>query len=170
MSKVEATRAVGIIAVAYPRQEFPLTSQKLYAEMLADLDDDLLIAAVQDLISKQTFLPAIAEIRAAVAGLREQASGRLDAYSAWEQVKYQMLRVGSYGDPQFDDLTNRAVKAVGGWRELCLSENGMSDRARFIDAYNTFLGRERSIEVQLPGVRQLVDRMSGKLLKSGEED
>lgn len=170
MSKDAAKRAVALIAAAWPRQEFPQPSQRLYVEMLADIDDSLLLAAVQDLISKSTFLPAIAEVRQAAHALIELASGRLDSYSAWQQVTREIVRVGSYGTPDLDEMTARAVASIGGWRAICLSETAAADRARFVAAYDTFLARERDTGRSLPGVRALVDGMSAvRQLRDGRE-
>lgn len=170
MSREHAVQAVALIVAAYPRQEFPPASQKLYVEMLADLDGPLLIGAVKDYITQGTFLPSIAELRNAAYALTSQASGLLDPYSAWERVTVEIRRVGYTRTPELDELTMQAVKSVGGWRNLCASENVVADRARFIDAYEIFLRREQVQAVRLPGVSQLVAGMSaGKQLGGGND-
>lgn len=162
--------AIRLLIVAYPRADFPAETQKAYAQMLKDLDPDMVLAAVQDVISKSTFFPAVAEIRTAVNSLNEKVMGRLDAYSAWDVVSTQIRRIGSYGQPELDDLTARAVDAVGGWRTICMSTNTPSDRARFVQAYDTLLARYRDDVVTLPQVKQLVEKLqSDRLLTRGEE-
>lgn len=171
MSREHAVAAVALIVAAYPRQEFPPASQKLYVEMLADLDGPLLIAAVKDYVTQGTFLPSIAELRNAAYALTAQAAGLLDAYSAWEKVTVEIRHTGYHRTPELDELTMQAVRSVGGWRNLCMSENIVADRARFIDAYEIFLRREQVQAVRLPGVAQLVEGMSAtrKLGQGGEE-
>ena len=163
------TKCVMMLVAAYPRQEFPLPSQQLYVKMLADIEPALLEAAILDIISKKTFLPAISEVREAAALLVEQSAGRLDAVSAWGDVCKQIVRVGRYGTPDVDEMTRAAIDAVGGWRELCASENQVADRARFVQAYDRLVNKERGGAVQLPGVKQLVSKMAGKLLEGGEK-
>jgi len=161
--------AVHALVLAFPRAEFPAASQELYIQMLSDLAPDLVMLAVQDCIGRQKFPATIAEIRAAVAAFHAESSGRLDAYSAWEQVKAQIRRVGYVGTPELDDMTGEAVRAIGGWREVCLSENSVADRARFVAAYDTFLARERNRAVTLPGVKQLIERMTAKRLEAAND-
>lgn len=162
--------AVRALLVAYPRQEFPAPTQKLYLQLLGDLDPDVLEIAVLDLITKSTFLPSISEIRAAVGSLYERSSGRLDAYSAWDKVCSEIIRVGWYGAPELDDMTSRALKAIGGWRMTCQSENMTADRSRFVSAYETFLKREREEGVELPMVKHLLAGLTTeRLLRGGQE-
>jgi len=162
-------KCIGLLMAAYPRQEFPEPSQRLYARMLADIPGDLLEAAIMDIISKKTFLPSISEIREAAAGLVEKSAGQVSAVEAWAHVCKQITRVGRYGSPDFDDITRRAVEAVGGWRELCNSENAVADRARFYQAYDQLASSGRGDAMMLPGVRALVAKMGGKLLTGGGE-
>ena len=167
MSKEAARRAVIMLVAAYPRQEFPLVSQKVYAESLEDLDDELLAVAITHLKNTATFLPAISEIRKAVAELLARTRNELDAYAAWDVVSKAIVRVGYTGRPDFDELTRRAVDATGGWWGLCMSENSVADRARFVAAYETFQSRARSDSVIHPEVAQLVERMTAKRLGNG---
>jgi len=168
-NETHVKKCIALLMAAYPRQEFPEPSQRLYIKMLADLPGDLLEAAVMDIISKNTFLPSISELRAAVNTLVEKSSGRLDAYTAWDTVCRQIRRVGSYGIPDLDDLTAKAVAGVGGWQALCRSENQVADRARFFQVYDAFLSRERDNEMTLPGVRELISGMTAKMLAEKSE-
>jgi len=161
--------AVNALALAYPRAEFPEASQDLYIQMLSDLDPELVMQAVQDRIGQQPFPPAISEIRAAVAKFHAEAAGRMSASEAWGKVHQQMIRVGRDRRPDLDEITMRAVEAIGGWYFLCtsLEEDMPSHRARFATAYNTFLDRESEQSVRLPGVKQLIERMTAKRLGNG---
>lgn len=161
--------AVNALVLAWPRAEFPAASQDLYIQMLSDLDPEQVMQAVQDCIGRQTFPPAIAEIRSTVAKFHAEAIGRLSAPEAWGQVHQQMIRVGRDRRPDLDELTMRSVEAIGGWYFLCtsLEEDMPSHRARFATAYNTLMDREQEHSVRLPGVRQLVDKLTAKRLGNG---
>jgi len=161
MTSSTIERAVAALALAFPRQDWPKASQELYARMLTDIPGEILMGAVEELIATKTFLPSVAEIRSAAAMIQQRAAGVLDAYSAWEEVTSQMRRVGHTGRPSLDDLTMRAVNAVGGWYGLCVSDNPAADRARFVDAYNTFAKRGEEELVRLPGVKRLIEQMGG---------
>lgn len=60
---------------AFPDKSIKPDTMKVYADKLADVPLDTLEKAVNDLIDTATFLPRIAEIRTAVAKIRE-SSGR----------------------------------------------------------------------------------------------
>ena len=66
-------------------------------------------------------------------------------------------------EPHFDDSRiTRAVEAIGGWRFVCTSPEEMqvSNRARFIAAYETIEKRDRDEIRLLPQVREIVTTLS----------
>lgn len=106
---------------------------QLYHRMLCDLElCDLEAVALRHMAESQWF-PKIAELRKSAASLTHPEA--LDPVEAWEQVRLAILRTGSYGVPEFDDPLTGAIVRQMGWRDLCLSENPVADRARFIEAY-----------------------------------
>jgi hypothetical protein len=54
----------------------------------------------------------------------------------------------------------RAVEAIGGWHTLCSSENGIADRARFIEAYNLLLKKETEKMQQMPAVSKAQEELA----------
>jgi hypothetical protein len=74
-----------------------------------------------------------------------------------------MRRVGYYRPcPEFSHpAIGKAVRAIGGWRYLCSSENTVSDRARFFETYERF--REQAHrEETMP---ELTKEVAAKYLK-----
>ena len=81
------------ILTAYPKERAKLGADEIrsmfevWPQYLNDLDDTLLLAAVQEHITHSQWLPSIAEIRAAAVSLMRQASpARQSAIDAWGDV------------------------------------------------------------------------------------
>lgn len=128
-------------------------------EMLNDLADHALQAAVRHCISTCKFLPSIAEIREASVSLTEQISATDDAGTAWSNVTGAFRKGFSLNRaPKFDTLTQSALDAIGGWQHVCMSDDTriMADRSQFIRAYNTLLQRQRTVAQMTPQVREYV--------------
>lgn len=130
-------------------------TQKVYRDLLVDLDAGAARAAVERLAASSKWLPRVAEIReAAFAILRGPVRTGAEA---WGDVQRGFQRWGATSVPAFSDpVVARVVRALG-WRDLCLSENTVADRARFIEAYEQIAATSRRDEMVagLPANRQL---------------
>ena len=167
-----------MLTAAYPRADIGKDTVKVYTMALADIDADLLQAAVLHHLTNHKWFPTVAELRKAAADIVNRGDGQPDAYEAWGEVMRQVRHVGSWGNPAFTGLTAKALDAIGGYKFVCLTENITADRARFIAAYNQF--RERQIEEQttLPSVNKFLEQLAdgmrqpdwGKRLSPGEEE
>lgn len=140
MTEREAFEAVGIALAACPSHSVKLTKQdqanmvKAWALLLADLDASDVKAALLRFLGSSKWLPSPAELRGIVA--ESKHGRRRPGADAWGDVLRAVSQFGSYRSPTFaDPLVARAVDALG-WRELCLSENAVSDRARFVELYD----------------------------------
>lgn len=157
----EINTVINFLIDAYPRQEIQPGTVKVYQETLQDIDPDLLKSAVLKHISKSPWFPSVSELRDAAASLIEQANGEPDAFTAWAEVMGEIRRVGSYGTPNFSSQRiHKAVDGIGGWRELCMSENTISDRARFVEAYNTYQTRDKEDRRMLPAVHIAIAQLA----------
>lgn len=157
----EIPQIINFLIHAYPRQEISKGTIDVYKETLKDIDPDLLRAAVLKHISKSPWFPSVSELRDAAASLIEQASGEPDTFTAWAEVMEQVRQVGSWGEPTFSSpRIYKAIQGIGGWRELCMSENTIADRARFIEAYNTYQSRDQEHRRMLPAVFQAISALS----------
>lgn len=142
-----------------------------YIVTLADLDSLLLESAVFHLLSQPLkFMPTAGEIRHAAFDLRDGNGGPPDPYEAWAQV--EQAKNNGAGNPLFKDrdhnvhpLVEKAVRYIGGWRNLAMSENHVSDRARFIDAYGQVKDREIEDQRMLPEVRDTMKALADQLAK-----
>ena len=128
----------------------------VYAQALADLPPPLLEATVARLVATRERLPPPAVVRKVAVEL--QHGPKRPGGEAWGDVIKAMKRWGARrppcGNPACDQascteafhlsdpLVARAVASLS-WTDLCLSENIVADRARFIELYNQLCDSER---------------------------
>lgn len=165
---------------AYPQHAAKLDTAQVAAmlevwqEDLADLPDDLLIAACRNHRERSQWLPSIAEIRASAVSLMRQASPASQiAGEAWGDVKRAIASVGYYDTPQFANPATAAVVRRMGWRTICLDEGPEGViRAQFERMYDAEIGRLESKVQQSAAVRDFVAAMtpptSGQLPAPGD--
>ena len=115
------------------------------------------------------FFPKPADLLRAVSGTSKQQAAAVEdrASIAWACIERDIRRIGSYGTLKLDDKQALAtVKAMGGWRELCMCDEDKLEwkRKEFIRMYETF---ERTpleaLPASLPGLIELSDhKASGR--------
>jgi hypothetical protein len=161
---------IHLLAATYGHT-FGKEQMQAYIATLADIDGDLLKAAALRFIERNVY-PRIAtpgELRQYAAEIVTQARGLPAATEAWGEVMHQLRYVGSWGSPSWTTpLVARAVADVGGWMNLCMTENITADRARFIAAYDERLKRHTQDMMQLPASEQYRERLADKLKEQPE--
>jgi hypothetical protein len=85
-----------------------------------------------------------------------------DWSEGWEQVIKAIRRYGYY-DPKgalesLDPLTRECVKRLG-FRELCLSENPVADRANFRTCYETLQKREQTKQQLALPLQSVIEKL-----------
>jgi hypothetical protein len=130
---------------AYPNAKTSASTSQVYETMLGDLEASAARAAVQRLIGLSKWMPTVAEIRAAAADLQHGAlrSGA----DAWLDVMSAVRREGYCGEPKFEDAIVTSLVERWGWRTICLEGGLESDRARFIEAYDSLARQSRERDV-----------------------
>lgn len=161
MTKKEFAQIVLGIKAAYPNATVleEDTAKDLWYLALGDLDYPVVHNAVMEHICTQKWPPSIAEIREKCT---EQLFDIPDWGEAWESVLRAISRYGYMQEIEalssLDDLTRIAVKRIG-FRNICMSENIVADRANFRNIYEGMLKEEKKL-TQLPGfVREAKERM-----------
>lgn len=151
---VEFVQVWNLLAIAYPnycREQSAETlaqTLRLYWQLLADIPIERLKTAALRHISASKFFPAVSELRnAAVDLVQAPAQTAMEAWgevlSAMGEARYYIFE-DHYETPEFDNpITNRLVRSMG-WKELCRSDNAIADRARFTQAYEQLVERQRS--------------------------
>ncbi len=118
-------------------------SIQLWYQMLCDIDFKVCETALQELIATQTYPPQIAEIRAKCA---EYISPKMkDAGEAWGDVQRAIQKYGYYrADEALASLSGPTKEAVErmGFRELCLGDNPVANRAQFFKIYDAIAQRK----------------------------
>jgi len=160
----EVAQVLGMLSVSFPNFKLPPESMEMYTMLLEDLPVDVLRSAVLECANTCKFFPTIAEIREKTNALLHPdlpAAGE-----AWGEAVDMMRFRGHSWEPHFDNpVTQRCVEAMG-WYYLCMSENQVADRARFIELYTELARRHLTEERTHPLVKQLVAKMSPAMLRS----
>jgi len=154
-------QVMGALAAAYP--SFALTDATIavYSRVLFDLPDELLQTAALDAISKCRFFPSVSELRDAALAIRTNSMAQISAFEAWDEVCRLIRDQGHGSTPDFSHpWIAAAVRQSGGWVRLCMSENSVADRARFLEAFADAQRRNLEAERTLPQVRELALRLA----------
>ncbi len=158
---------VALLAAAYPNWNATEYTAEVYYQDLMDIPADELKIAAKHCRSEagRKFAPSVGEIRGAVAELRGYSSNMPTAYQAWQEVQTQLSdNGGDFGNPVWSNpVVERTVKAIG-WRNLRMSEDPISDRARFIQCYEQFSDRAKNDEMLLPEVRGYIEMNGARLV------
>ena len=132
---------------AYPSPNFlpDADSVKIWYQLLSDIDYEAANVAIQKHILVNRFPPTIADIR-------EQAvsviTGDKPIWSdGWEEVLRAIRKYGMYRETEalesMSEITRQAVKRLS-FKEICMSENLMADRANFRQVFEQLAEREQS--------------------------
>ncbi|NMA64746.1 MAG: hypothetical protein GX957_00695 [Clostridiaceae bacterium] len=131
--------------------------------MLKDLDYAIAEAAVKKLVCESPYPPTIADIRKAAADV---SSPKLQSASdAWGEITSAIRNYGWYNVvgalDSMSPLTRKVAKIMG-FRELCLSENQMADRAHFLKLYETLERREKADRALPEPLKNDIKALQGK--------
>lgn len=163
MTKDDAGALISVMLAAVPSHRVdPRAVPAMvtaYADLLGDLSYEQCNAALRVLLQTRTWLPSVADIRAAALELQRgpvRAGG-----DAWGGVIRAISAEGSYRQPGtdfvFSDPTTAKCVEAFGWANLCNSENQVSDRARFVELYDK-LASQGHKEAQSPALAAAADR------------
>ena len=139
-------------------------------------DDDykLTLTAVELFIANSAKPPTVAGIRSKMVDIQNPVA-MLTAGEAWQIVITAIARYGYYRESEaledMNPLIKKATKAMG-FRQLCMSENQIADRARFFQTYNSMIEREKNTAVIPIAVRKrIAEIMNGaKQITEGGKD
>lgn len=162
----DITPIIRKVFASYPNSNLSNETLAAYIDLLGDIPlDHLQITVNQCLIECLDFPPSAGRIRQRYIELITPP--KLPAADAWGLVIRQMMRVGHTGTPTFEDATLARVVQSMGWRELCLSENQMADRAHFIRMYEQVVSATHAARIEAMPTRQLSQAARGQLSSDG---
>lgn len=166
-NETEIIKLVGVMAAGYPNTQITKQTIDVYLMMLKDVPLDILTTAIQQCMAESEFLPTVAKIRGKAVALCAPVAP--EPLEAWGIVQKEIQRVGFYHSPTFDDpIIAKAVDCIG-WKDICLSENAIADRAHFSKVYVGLVRQAENDRRLIPQARQLqegVQRMiEGRTMK-----
>lgn len=154
-------RAMELLLAQWPRQPINDVTMVVYSRVLGDLPDRAVEAAVEHVLSTNTYFPTAAEIRAVAIDIMCSKLNILSCYEAWERVVNYLRKPPTifrngrrWRLKPLDDVTERAVAHIGGWDVLRRSENLAVERANFYRAYEDIVARVHQELGKLPSVRR----------------
>lgn len=145
----------------YPNWQFDLQDKNMmlfWYESLMDIPKQVLTAAVHKLISQEEFYPNIAKIRKAASEIIN--GGPVDETEAWGLVKKAIRNFGyARAEEAYASLpveVVQAIQAMGGWLEICSSENDEADRAHFYRTMKSINKRQELDNVVSIGLKNQI--------------
>lgn len=133
MSRDEFLKIADAIKTYYPSEKLlpNKAALELWYQELKDLPYGVANAALRRHVNTSPFPPAIADLRKGAAGMQKEPGSWS---SGWEQFQAAVRKFGFYQQEDalnsMDGITRKVVRRLG-WKELCMSENLMQDRANF---------------------------------------
>ena len=150
---------------AYPSPNFLPDAEavKIWYQLLSDIEYEAANVAIQKHIMVSKFPPSIAEIREQTVSV---TVGDKPIWSdGWEEVLRAIRKFGMYREAEalesMTETTRQAVKRLG-FKEICMSENLMADRANFRQIFEQLAEREQANK-QIPvKVMNLIEQIQSK--------
>lgn len=163
MTRKEFGLFVAALKTYYPRETTLLPNQqamKLWYRQLQDIPYEVAEAALNKWVATNKWSPSIADIREMAASVTHGDAP--DWGDAWETVLQAIRKYGSYNEKaaleSMDELTRTVVKRLG-FRDICMSENIVADRANFRMIYEQLTERKKK-ENQIPlPVHEVIQRI-----------
>jgi len=162
----EICKVLGFIAAAYPRFELKKETIDVYAELLADIDAELLATAAKQITAEVKFFPTVAEIRERVLAIQAERDPIPDAVGAWDELMREVRRVGymAWTETHFStDIIAECARIF--WRDACMTDtdNLPTVRAQFRDAYNARVRRQADTARMLPSTLEAIKALAAQM-------
>lgn len=135
----------------------------MWFALIGDLQYDVCAVAIKKYMLTNKFPPTVAEIRELAAGIVN--GDPLTWGESWERALNAVKRFGSYNKQaaldSLDSLTRKCVESIG-YKELCMSENIMVERAHYQKIFEIYAKREQ-VQKQIPiALQQAISKLQLK--------
>lgn len=145
MTKEEFVKGITFLGLAYNKEFDQNQTAVWFTFFQKDSFGDFRNAVVR-LITKCKYLPSIAEIRGEIAEIRSPELQKTSA-EAWEDVESAMQKYGFYRSKEalesLDSVSRKVIRSMGGFAELCRSEEGDWMRRNFCKLYEDLQSQKR---------------------------
>ena len=142
MDKIEFTRIMKYLATAY-NKDFDKDLVGLWYDLFKDDDINLFKIAIKNIIKKQTYMPAIAEVKKEMANM--QVKDIPKAEDEWNEVLKNVREYGTYrvqeGISKLKPYTAYIVSHIG-YINICMAEDQTWNKKEFIEEYNLLKDKE----------------------------
>lgn len=146
MNRLDVLKLVSLCSINYrnfPEQGKEEMLIELWHSMLDDVNYEIAEMAIKKHISLSHFPPTIADLREQIGKITKPYIPT--SLEAWGEVTRVIRKYGSYRESEamkeLNGITKKAVEYIG-FRDLCISENVMADRAHFLKTYDSLSERE----------------------------
>lgn len=170
MDKKEFAVFASALKTYYPREQLLPNEQAmaLWYTQLKDIPYKVAEVVLHTWVATNKWSPSIADIRERATALVTEDVP--DWSEGWAQVLLAIRRYGMYDVEKavesLSGITRECVERMG-FRNLCLSENAIADRANFRTMYERLAERRKYDETLPPALKQLIAEMkpNGNLLE-----
>ena len=168
MSFEEFKKLVKGMKAVYTSQSFlpDAESIKIWYQLLKDMPYEIANVSIQKHMATNKFPPTVAEIRSGAAEITDKSH---DWSDGWESFRKAVGRFGYYRREEafasMDEITRKVVKRLG-WKELCMSENIMQDRANFRMVYEQEQSRATERAMLPEALRKHMDMLQDDAIKA----
>lgn len=172
MTRNEFSNLAKALKTFYPRDNMlpNMESMELWYRELQDISYKVAETALRQYVATNRFSPTIADIREQALKITDPTITN-DYGDGWEQVLGAVRKYGYYNVDEalasMDEVTRKCVKRLG-WKNICMSENPIADRANFRQIYEQEKVKRKELQ-QLPDkVKQAIDLIQGEEVKQIE--
>lgn len=168
MDKKEFGIFAAAIRTYYPKEQILPNKEAmaLWYRELQDIPYQVAEAALRKWVATNKWSPSIAEIREMTVNVTHGEA--LTWGESWEKAVAAIRRFGSYRPKEalesLDPLTRKCVESLG-YRELCISENPMADRANYRMVFETYAQRQQTEQQLALPLQEAIKRIQ---LQSGD--
>lgn len=171
VDKQEFATLAMAIRTYYPKENILPNKEamQLWFRELHDIPFPVAEAALRKWVSTNKWSPSIAELREMAANVKH---GEIpDWGEGWEEVQRAIRKHGMYdvkgAMDSFTPLTRKTVERLG-FRNICVSENPMAERANFRQCYEILAKREQTDQqIALP-LRETIKQIQGNFMMLGD--
>lgn len=149
MTQQEFVKNMTYLGLAY-NKEFTQEQVELWYGFFRNDDDRDFRKALSRIIVKNKFLPSIAEVKEEMSFVMNPQV-QLTAEDEWNTVERAISKYGYYNcqeaEETFSPFTKKVVRNMGGFRNLCLSNDGDWVRKNFIKMYDEMKSDTKHIAI-----------------------
>lgn len=167
MNKQEFMKIASAINTYYPKEKpFPnAATAELWYQEFKDLAYEDVVAGLRRHVNTSRWCPTIAELKAAIV---TNTAGASDWGASWDECLRAISRFGQYREAEalesMTPVTREVVKRIG-FRELCISENQMQDRANFRMIFEQVTNNEKDVAALPASLREQIAQLGGGALQ-----